>query len=147
MTDLSAVVNTVALEELRESVGGDHEFFAELVDDFLADPPTQLASSRRALSSRADQVQRAAHALNGLGRRSRAGERASICQGHGGRSRRRPRGDRRGGRRADPRRGGTRRVLRVDLVPELAQRDAQLDLTRSAQEALTTALGRVAPTR
>jgi len=41
MSELSAVANAVALEELLESVGGDQGFFAELVDDVLAGPATQ----------------------------------------------------------------------------------------------------------
>ena len=39
------------LGELRESVGDDPEFFAELVGDFLADAPDQLESLRGTAAS------------------------------------------------------------------------------------------------
>jgi HPt (histidine-containing phosphotransfer) domain-containing protein len=81
MTELSRAIDTNALDELRESVGGDQEFFAELVDDFLADAPTQLESLRQALSAGdEDQARRAAHTLKGLSRTFGAGELASLCQ-------------------------------------------------------------------
>ena len=81
MTELSAAVDTSALDELRESVGGDPEFFAELVDDFLADAPTQLELLRRSISSGdSDEARRAAHTLKGLSRTFGAGELASLCQ-------------------------------------------------------------------
>lgn len=69
-----------ALDELRDSVGGDHEFLAELVDDFLADAPAQLESLRAAASSGdADTARRAAHTMKGTSRTFGAGALASLC--------------------------------------------------------------------
>ena len=69
------------LGELRESVGDDPEFLAELVDDFLADAPAQLESLREAATSGdAAGARRAAHTLKGNSRTFGAGELASLCQ-------------------------------------------------------------------
>ena len=51
MTELRSALDNAVLGELRESVGDDPEFLAELVDDFLADAPTQLESLREAATS------------------------------------------------------------------------------------------------
>ena len=42
MTELQSPLDKAVLSELRESVGDDPEFVAELIDDFLADAPSQL---------------------------------------------------------------------------------------------------------
>lgn len=69
------------LRELRESVGGDSEFLAELIDELLADAPAQLAALREAASSGdAEQARRAAHTLKGNGRTFGAGALAALCQ-------------------------------------------------------------------
>ena len=39
MTEPGSALDTAVLGELRESVGDDPEFLAELMDDFLADAP------------------------------------------------------------------------------------------------------------
>jgi HPt (histidine-containing phosphotransfer) domain-containing protein len=81
MTELSGALDTGRLDELRVSVGDDDEFFAELVDEFLADAPVQLESLRAALSSGdADSARRAAHTLKGTGRTFGAETLASLCQ-------------------------------------------------------------------
>ena len=51
MTELRSPLDTAVLSELRESVGDDPEFLAELIDDFIADAPAQLASLREAATS------------------------------------------------------------------------------------------------
>ena len=51
MTELRSAVDTAVLGELRESVGDDPDFLAELVDDFLQDAPIQLESLREAAAS------------------------------------------------------------------------------------------------
>jgi HPt (histidine-containing phosphotransfer) domain-containing protein len=62
-------LDSKVLDELRASVGGDQEFFAELVDELLADAPRQLQALRDAASSGdAEGARRAAHTLKGNGR-------------------------------------------------------------------------------
>ena len=81
MTELSGTLDMGRLDELRDSVGGDHEFFAELVDEFVADAPVQLEALRAALSSGdADSARRAAHTLKGTSRTFGAETLASLCQ-------------------------------------------------------------------
>ena len=81
MTELGNALDGAALRELRESVGDDPEFFAELVGDFLADAPGQLEALREAATSGdSDSARRAAHTLKGNGRTFGAGDLASVCQ-------------------------------------------------------------------
>jgi HPt (histidine-containing phosphotransfer) domain-containing protein len=81
MTELRGAVDDVVLGELRESVGNDPDFLAELIDDFLADAPTQLESLREAAGSGdAERAMRAAHTLKGASRTFGAAELASLCQ-------------------------------------------------------------------
>lgn len=69
------------LDELRDSVGNDPDFLAELIDEFLADAPDQLATLREAATSGdAEAARRAAHTLKGNGRTFGATELASMCQ-------------------------------------------------------------------
>jgi HPt (histidine-containing phosphotransfer) domain-containing protein len=78
---LHSALDTGTLEELRKSVGGDDEFLAELVDDFLADAPSQVDTLRTAaMSGDADEAKRAAHTLKGTSRTFGAGDLASLCQ-------------------------------------------------------------------
>ena len=81
MSDLRSALDDAVLGELRQSVGDDPEFLAELIDDFLADAPVQLESLRRAAGA-GDAVlaRRAAHTLKGNSRTFGAGQLASICQ-------------------------------------------------------------------
>jgi histidine phosphotransfer protein HptB len=61
---LSASLDTSALQALRESIGHDAEFLAELVATFLDDSPTQLAELRLAAANGdAVEVRRGAHTL------------------------------------------------------------------------------------
>jgi HPt (histidine-containing phosphotransfer) domain-containing protein len=67
--------------ELRASVGGDAAFLAELIDEFLADVPSQLASLREAAASGdAPLAQRSAHTVKGTSRTFGATDLASHCQ-------------------------------------------------------------------
>lgn len=69
------------LHELLESVGGDHEFFAELIDEFLDDAPRQFESLRAATTSGdAEVMRRAAHTLKSSGRTFGAAAFGSMCQ-------------------------------------------------------------------
>jgi histidine phosphotransfer protein HptB len=73
-------LDTRALDELRESVGGDAEFLAELVDEFLADAPSQLESLRDAAAAEdAETCRRAAHTLKGNARTFGAEKLALLC--------------------------------------------------------------------
>jgi len=57
-----------ALDSLRESIGGDQEFFAELIHEFLHDAPSLIESLRAAAVSRdAEAARRAAHTLKSHG--------------------------------------------------------------------------------
>jgi HPt (histidine-containing phosphotransfer) domain-containing protein len=82
MTDAhSSTLDVRTLSDLRDSVGGDPEFLAELIDEFLGDAPTQLGTLREAASSGdAEGAKRAAHTLKGNGRTFGAEELASLCQ-------------------------------------------------------------------
>ncbi len=81
MTELRSALDHAALRELRESVGDDPEFVAELIDDFVADAPAQLESLREAATSGdAIGAKRAAHTLKGNSRTFGARELASLCQ-------------------------------------------------------------------
>jgi len=74
-------VDTAVLAELRESVGDDPEFLAELIDEFLADAPTQLGSLRDAAASGdATTARRAAHTLKGNSRTFGAADLGALCQ-------------------------------------------------------------------
>jgi HPt (histidine-containing phosphotransfer) domain-containing protein len=81
MTELQSPLDNAVLAELRASVGDDPEFVAELIDDFLADAPTQLDALREAAGSGdANAAMRAAHTLKGNSRTFGAGSLASLCQ-------------------------------------------------------------------
>jgi HPt (histidine-containing phosphotransfer) domain-containing protein len=81
MTELRSVLDSAMLDQLRESVGDDPEFLAELVDEFLQDAPAQLASLREAAASGvATDARRAAHTLKGNSRTFGATQLASLCQ-------------------------------------------------------------------
>jgi HPt (histidine-containing phosphotransfer) domain-containing protein len=81
MTELRTAVDNAVLRELRESVGDDPEFLAELIDEFLQDAPAQLESLREAATSGdATRARRAAHTLKGNSRTFGAGQLASLCQ-------------------------------------------------------------------
>jgi len=81
MTEPGSALDNAVLVELRESVGDDPEFLAELIDDFIADAPAQLESLRQAASSGdASEARRAAHTLKGNSRTFGAGDLATLCQ-------------------------------------------------------------------
>ena len=81
MTEPGSALDNAVLGELRESVGDDPEFLAELIGDFIADAPAQLESLREAAGSGdAATARRAAHTLKGNSRTFGAGELASLCQ-------------------------------------------------------------------
>jgi HPt (histidine-containing phosphotransfer) domain-containing protein len=76
---VTQVLDPKVLDELRASVGDDREFFAELVDELLADAPRQLRALRDAAAAGdAEVARRAAHTLKGNGRTFGAGELAAL---------------------------------------------------------------------
>jgi HPt (histidine-containing phosphotransfer) domain-containing protein len=78
---MADVLDTQVLDDLRASLGGDQEFFAELVDELLEDAPRQLASLRAsAAAGDADAARRAAHTLKGNGRTFGAPELSALAQ-------------------------------------------------------------------
>ena len=78
MTD---VLDRRVLEGLSDSVGGDREFYVELIDEFLVDAPRQLQTLRDgAIAGDAETTRRAAHTLKGNGRTFGATELASLFQ-------------------------------------------------------------------
>ena len=81
MTELQSALDNAVLDALRESVGDDAEFLAELIDTFVADAPGQLESLRgSAVSGDAAGARRGAPTLKGNGLTFGARERASLCQ-------------------------------------------------------------------
>jgi len=81
MAQPGSALDTAVLGELRESVGDDPAFVAELIDEFVADAPAQLRSLADAVAAGdAAAARRAAHTLKGNGRTFGAGELAALCQ-------------------------------------------------------------------
>ena len=60
----SKVIDRAVLDGLLESLGGDTEFLAELLEAFYDDSPRQLAAMQAALATgNAEDLRRAAHSL------------------------------------------------------------------------------------
>ncbi len=58
------ILDPTALDTLLATVGGDHAFFGEMIDTFLADSPKLIAAMHVALQSKnAQDLRRAAHTL------------------------------------------------------------------------------------
>jgi HPt (histidine-containing phosphotransfer) domain-containing protein len=58
------VLDQVAFDELFDSVGGDAEFLAELIDAYLADAPVQIGAIQAAIvAADAEAAVRPAHTL------------------------------------------------------------------------------------
>jgi CheY-like chemotaxis protein len=77
--DAGVTLAAAALEKLRE-LGGD-DFLGELIDTFLADAPSLLATLRRALEQdEADEARRAAHTLKSNGATFGAEDFSELCR-------------------------------------------------------------------
>lgn len=77
--DAGPTLDTAALDNLRE-LGGD-DFLTEVIDTFLADAPTLLATLRRSLDDgEASELRRAAHTLKSNGATLGAGDFAELCR-------------------------------------------------------------------
>ena len=69
------------VDELRESVGGDQAFLAELIDEFLEDAPRQFDALRDAAAAGdAETARRAAHTLKSNARTFGASTLSSLSQ-------------------------------------------------------------------
>jgi HPt (histidine-containing phosphotransfer) domain-containing protein len=69
------------VDELRESVGGDQAFLAELIDEFVEDAPRQLNALRDAAAAGdAETARRAAHTLKSNARTFGASTLSSLSQ-------------------------------------------------------------------
>jgi HPt (histidine-containing phosphotransfer) domain-containing protein len=74
-----ATVDAAALENLRE-LGGD-DFLAEVIDTFVADAPTQIATLGGSLAAQdADELRRAAHTLKSNGATLGAAGFSELCR-------------------------------------------------------------------
>ena len=79
---MADVLDSRVLDELRESVGGDQAFVAELIDELLEDGPRQLEALREATEGGdAERARRAAHTLKGNGRTFGASVFSELCLG------------------------------------------------------------------
>jgi HPt (histidine-containing phosphotransfer) domain-containing protein len=79
--ELGSTIDRRAIDDLRANIGGDDEFLTELIDEFLADTPLQLASLRQALGAAdAEEARRAAHTLKGTSRTFGADALGLLCQ-------------------------------------------------------------------
>ena len=75
------ILDTTALHNLREKVGGDDEFVAELIHDFLNDAPRMLADIHRGLQNGdAVGLGRAAHSLKSNCAEFGATDLHDLCQ-------------------------------------------------------------------
>ena len=75
-------IDDAAFAELLDTVGGDREFLAELVDTYIADSPVQFADLRAALAAGdAGSARRAAHSLKSTSASMAAGRLSAICRG------------------------------------------------------------------
>jgi HPt (histidine-containing phosphotransfer) domain-containing protein len=74
------VLDPRVLADLRESVGGDQAFLAELIDELIDDAPRQLEALRVAVAGgEAEVARRAAHTLKGNGRTFGAAAFSDLC--------------------------------------------------------------------
>jgi HPt (histidine-containing phosphotransfer) domain-containing protein len=81
VTEDRRVLDAGALDDLRQSVGDDPAFLAELVDDVLVDSPVLIDSLREAVAAGdAPAARRAAHTLKGTSRTFGADALAGLCQ-------------------------------------------------------------------
>ncbi len=79
--DTPAMLDREALADLREMVGGDQGFLAEMIDTFLDDGPARLAEMETAtLTGDTPGLRRAAHTLKSNFRTFGASVMADRCQ-------------------------------------------------------------------
>jgi HPt (histidine-containing phosphotransfer) domain-containing protein len=77
----SDVLDRRALDTLLGSVGGDREFLAELVDEYLDDSPRQFVTMRKALADGdCEALRRAAHSLKSNSATFGATKLSTMCR-------------------------------------------------------------------
>jgi len=80
MADLSVIEQDVLIG-LLESVGGDAEFLAELLQEYFADSPQQIENMRNAYASgKAEDLRRAAHSMKSNSANFGAMELSHLCK-------------------------------------------------------------------
>ncbi len=73
-------IDKTVLNTLRESLGDDDEFLAELIETFMQDSPEQLAAARAGVAGGdAEAVRRAAHSLKSNSASFGAMSLADLC--------------------------------------------------------------------
>ena len=74
-------INQEALDDLLDSVGGDQDFLAELIDTYLEDAPNLLSTIQTALASGdTEALRRAAHSLKSNSANFGAQKLAQLCK-------------------------------------------------------------------
>lgn len=75
------VLDPVAIDNLREMVGGDPKFMTELIDTFLEDAPSMLSDMHQALESGdAVMLHRAAHTFKSNSSEFGAAALSGLCR-------------------------------------------------------------------
>ena len=75
------VINSEALDDLLEAVGGDQAFLAELIDTYLEDSPNLLSTIQSSLTlGEVDELRRAAHSLKSNSANFGAQKLAYLCK-------------------------------------------------------------------
>jgi HPt (histidine-containing phosphotransfer) domain-containing protein len=78
----SGVIDRRVLDSLLESLGGDEEFLAELLETYFDDSPQQFATMQEALATgNAEALRRAAHSLKSNSANFGAMPLSAICKG------------------------------------------------------------------
>jgi HPt (histidine-containing phosphotransfer) domain-containing protein len=80
MNETHGAVDPAALDAMLEMVGGDVEFFDELVDTFLEDAVTQLEAMRLAAGADAESLVRPAHSMKTNSANMGATALAQMCR-------------------------------------------------------------------
>jgi HPt (histidine-containing phosphotransfer) domain-containing protein len=79
--EIMGVLDPAALENLRETVGGDVEFMVELMNTFLEDAPRMLTDMDQALQSGdATVLRRSAHSLKSNSAEFGAMDLSELCR-------------------------------------------------------------------
>jgi HPt (histidine-containing phosphotransfer) domain-containing protein len=77
----SSVIDQAALDALLDSLGGDGEFLAELMQDYFDDAPDQLAAMESSLAANdTEGLRRAAHSLKSNSTTFGAATLAGMCK-------------------------------------------------------------------
>lgn len=73
---MSTVIDPSALEQIADMAGGDRSFVVEIIDEYLSDSATLLATLRESCG---DDLRRAAHTLKSTSASVGAGRLAAVC--------------------------------------------------------------------